>query len=815
MFARHDYCKQPRLRNDQARTPIGNPLRFLTSFASALVPRAVLWLVVGTLAVVAADRLLEVRHGLHAVYFAGTEWQGTRTSAADVDARPSTDVLKRRRPDFAEHPFSVEWRGFIVVLRGGPYTFATVSDDGSWLYVRGTLVVENPGRHGPAEARGSLVLSPGVHPIFIRYFQDGGDCAFQARWARGGDAFEPVPASAWLAEPASYERLVGRRVTDVALILVAIAWCTVVALASARWAFRAAGGHAWAWRGSVDCPLVSVLLLSALLNVWGIWWALPNTRGWAPDELVPADVLDALGRRFSHGWYGKYPPLHYAVLSVADAPMLLLSWLGLVDLHTPGSNMGLFLIGRFVSVVLGAGTVMAVYLCGRELYGPRGAVFAALTAALMVPFAYYGKVTNLEVPYLFWFAVSLLAYIRILQRHARRDYLLFAASAALAVCTKDQAYGLFVLTPLAILVARWRRRKDGGSMVHVLFDRTTMLAAGVAVGTFVVADNLLFNFSGFVEHVKVIIGPASSSYQMFPGTVTGQLRMAWFAMLELRYMFGWPLAVIVAIAVARGIGSATTTPPLRWLLLPPVSYYAAFIGVVLYFFDRFLLPIGLVLSLFAGWWLERFVAPAVPARRLRIALVSAAFAYSVIYVAMVDYALTTDSRYAVTRWMKTHASRDQVVAARGPLEYFMLADGFASASVESVEDVAVIQPAFIVLNPDQIASLPPGHPVRTLHDALLDGRAAYRLALRCRTPPLPWLGRHPDLGDTRRNPELSSLSMVNPTLEVFERTGVAASASTARHEPDATGLEAGSSVEASRRATAPNAGARRPKPTAP
>ena len=232
--------------------------------------------------------------------------------------------------------------------------------------------------------------------------------------------------------------------------------------------------------------------------------------------------------------------------------------------------------------------------------------------------------------------------------------------------------------------------------------------------------------------------------------------------------------------MARGLAGTTTSPSLRWLLVPPLSYYAAFIGVVLYFFDRFLLPIGLVLSLFAGCWLERFVAPAVTARRLRIALVSAAFAYSVIYVAMVDYALTTDSRYAVTRWMKAHAGRDQVVAARGPLEYFMLADGFASASVESVEDVAAVQPAFIVLNPDQIASLPPGHPVRTMHDALLDGRAAYRLALRYRTPSLPWPGRHPDLGDTRRQPEFSSLSMVNPTLEVFERVGVAANAFTVR-----------------------------------
>ena len=146
--------------------------------------------------------------------------------------------------------------------------------------------------------------------------------------------------------------------------------------------------------------------------------------------------------------------------------------------------------------------------------------------------------------------------------------------------------------------------------------------------------------------------------------------------------------------------------------------------------------------------------------RVRLQLIS---------VVLVNYALTTDSRYAVTRWMQEHVGRDEVVAARGPLEYFMIADGFTSVSVESVEDVAGAKPAFIVLNADQIASLPPGHAVRTMHDALLDGRAGYRLALRYRTRPLPWPGRHPDLGDTPRRPAFSSLSKVNPTLEVFER----------------------------------------------
>ena len=756
----------------------------LTSFSHTLWCTALLWLIAGTAAVFAADlladRLLDIRTGLKAIYFSAPGWQDRDASLSVVDGIPSTSALKQRRPDFADRPFSVEWRGVIVVPESATYRFATVSDDGSWLYVRGTEVVANGGVHPPVEASGSMALEAGVHPIFIRYFQARGDCSFELLWAREGRALEPVPARALLTDAVSYGRLVTHRAIGLAMIVVPIAWYLFLGAAFVTWTLAAAGRLLRLPHGGLDPALGSVLLLSVLLNAWGIWWAMPNSRGWAPDELVPSDAFKGLLQLFSHGWYDKYPPLHYAVLSAAGAPVLFLSSLGLVDLQmavpyvraTP-SYVALVLIGRLVSLALGAATVGVVYRCGLELCGRRGAAFAALTTALMVPFAYYSKMANLDVPYLFWFAVSLFAYIRIVKRHDRRDYLLFAASAALAVCTKDQAYGLYVLTAPAILVARWHRwRKVGGPVVQVLVDRTTMLAAGVAAGIFIVADNLVFNFSGFVEHVRVLVGPASSSYQMFPGTAAGQIQMAWAAMRELRYMFGWPLVTIVAVGVVRGMGGSTAGPLLRWLAVPAVSYYAVFIGVVLYFFDRFLMPIGLVLSLFAGCWLEQFLAPAVRARRVRLALVAAAFAYSVVYVAAVDYALTSDSRYAATRWMRARVGPNQVIGSLGPIEYVMLADRFAWQPIETVEDVAATQPKFIVLDTEAVARLPTFHPGRAMRAALLDGRAGYRLALRFRSPSVPLPGRHPDLGDRRRNtPQMSTLSMINPTMEIFERPG--------------------------------------------
>jgi hypothetical protein len=347
---------------------------------------------------------------------------------------------------------------------------------------------------------------------------------------------------------------------------------------------------------------------------------------------------------------------------------------------------------------------------------------------------------------------------------------LFAASAALAACTKDQAWGLYFLTPLAILAARWRLwRQGGGSLVRVVFDGTTMQAIAIGFATFVVADNLVFNFSGFVAHVKLLLG-TPAAFQEFPRTTAGQLQMAWRSIQEVHYMFGWPLTIIAAIALLRGIIGRTTTPSLRWLLVPALSYYATFLAVILFFFDRYFLPITFVLSLYVGFWLERFVAPGVRARAARVALVSAAFFYSAIYVMSVDYAMMVDSRYTVTRWLHAHARSDDVIGSLGPLEYQLIAGGFRWQSVESVDDLAGIQLAYVVLNADQMPALSPR--IQAMHESLMSGRAGYRLALKFRSPSLPLPGQHPDLGPTpRHGPEFSDLSMINPTMEVFERIG--------------------------------------------
>ena len=51
----------------------------------------------------------------------------------------------------------------------GAYTFATVSDAGSWVFVDSQLVLDNGAARAPTTKSGSTIrLSRGTHPLFVK-----------------------------------------------------------------------------------------------------------------------------------------------------------------------------------------------------------------------------------------------------------------------------------------------------------------------------------------------------------------------------------------------------------------------------------------------------------------------------------------------------------------------------------------------------------------------------------------------------------------------------------------------------------------------
>ncbi len=67
--------------------------------------------------------------------------------------------------------FEVRWTGTFNAPSSGTYTFDTASDDGSMLWIDGSLVVGNNAFQGLTTRSGSVALTAGAHTIVIGYYQ--------------------------------------------------------------------------------------------------------------------------------------------------------------------------------------------------------------------------------------------------------------------------------------------------------------------------------------------------------------------------------------------------------------------------------------------------------------------------------------------------------------------------------------------------------------------------------------------------------------------------------------------------------------------
>lgn len=72
--------------------------------------------------------------------------------------------------------------GWIHIDKKGDYTFTTITDDGSKLYIGNNQVVDNDGYHARQSKSGSIKLMPGKHSITITYFNRDGGIEFDIQY---------------------------------------------------------------------------------------------------------------------------------------------------------------------------------------------------------------------------------------------------------------------------------------------------------------------------------------------------------------------------------------------------------------------------------------------------------------------------------------------------------------------------------------------------------------------------------------------------------------------------------------------------------
>lgn len=714
------------------------------------------------------SRRLDASFGLTASYFSQANWTGR--SFAVVDRQISTDQLRSRFATFGDKPFSVRWRGFLAIPEEGRYTFSTVSDDGSSLLIDGTVVVDNGGVHGPQPQYGEVSLKSGFHLIELQYQQAGGESTLDLRWQVKDRPSTVIPTTVLLhgsVSWASYRSITFVRST---LSIVPFVWLVI-----GEWWLLARLTSRWL-RSTPMSPrhaavFFTLIASSSALNITGVWWGLPG--GWAPDELMPSQILDAISQGFSGGWHDEYPPLQYYLLAGFYTPFRVLASIANLDLTDGQPYTHLIYLNRLVCAQMGAGTLVAVYALAREIRDGLAGLIAVVITALVPIFVYYAKIANADVPYVFWSVWAMVFYARALTHDRKPDYNWFALLATLAICTKDQAYGLFILPSVHLATSRWRRTRGTRTSVwHTMFDPALFTAFAIAVAAFVLCHNLVFNWDGFVSHVALIFGRASGGYQIyqiFPASLQGQLQLLVSSFGELRWAFGLPMWIVVLVALAATSVDSVSRRRL-WLLLPALSYYVFFVAVVLYNYDRFFLPVCILLAVLVGCWMSDLIERLEASLKRTIVLLGAGVvAYTFAYAASVDMLMTYDSRYVVEEWLRLNAPNDARIGTIGL--------GMYQPRINEPQylprgyDVIAARPEFIVLNVEHVARYPPASAEAALYAKIRD-ESSYRLALLYKTSSCCWpLATQRRLTNLVEDPT-TNLDKINPQIAVYRRQDV-------------------------------------------
>jgi hypothetical protein len=654
-----------------------------------------------------------------------------------------------------------ELRGVLLPPAGDHYRFLLETRSDAEVLVDGRVVAD----HRMVSAGPSVLLDRRQHEIVLRYVEAAGTPQASVLCARAGGPFRPLPRLLVVPQRIPLREVDLRRVMTRLGMAVPILWLVIAAIGLLR-LIRP-------WRSSAARPAVALAAAAALFTA-GVWWGVPGPAGWAPDEVGPIDVRTGMQAAFAGGWASIYPPFHHAVVALLYVPFEAALGIGIGDLEDVVWSGAMLIVARALSIVMALGIVWIAHRIAFEQFGRQAGAFTAWLALSFLPLSYYAKTANLDVPYVFWLMLSLLFFARLFSASPRsRDFYLFTFFGVVAICTKDQAYGFYVLPGVYLLVAGLRGPRAGAAWLATPSRRVLGIMTCIALAAFAILHNLPFNVSGFAEHVRLIAGPGSEGYAMFPNTPGGHVRMLVASVSQLGHALSWPILGAAAIAIASAIANRAYT--VLWLLFPCVSYYLMFISVVRYHYDRFFLGIGVVLAIVAGWWIDRWLAGP-GGRTLKLAAVVVALGLALTRALALDVMMANDPRYEVEAWLRAHVAPTERVTAIGHdalLPRSSMAPWKpARLNPELLTDT---RPEFLIVNVGFAMRAEEGSPARQMFARLDGGATDYRRVGRFRglvLPPLSWERRFQDVTDD----PFTNLTKVNPTIDVYVRGDVAAGA---------------------------------------
>jgi hypothetical protein len=99
-------------------------------------------------------------------------------------------------PSIADDTFSIRWEGYLLPDYSETYTLYIGSDDGTRLYIDGTLLIDNWADQAYNQVSNTITLTAGqYYPITIEYYESSGGAEVDFYWSSTSQTYEVVPST--------------------------------------------------------------------------------------------------------------------------------------------------------------------------------------------------------------------------------------------------------------------------------------------------------------------------------------------------------------------------------------------------------------------------------------------------------------------------------------------------------------------------------------------------------------------------------------------------------------------------------------------
>ena len=340
-----------------------------------------------------------------------------------------------------------------------------------------------------------------------------------------------------------------------------------------------------------DPILLAALVLGLLLGLHGIHWG--RVESWHPDQMA----LRGLGELLHPGKFLK-PPFHtYFNFFLSYAPIKLFE--RILSLPPELTKTTILIWSRFLTVLHFLGSVVLLYLLGRQFFGRTSARVIAVLFATSAGFIAFSHFLTADIPVMFWMLVAVFFSARAMLQPAGLYYVLAGLFTGIATATKYNGLAVGISIPVAHVLSHFASDKR-----TMLFDQKLIVGViSVPLGFLLGNPYALLDYRRFVSDFvyNYVTTP------VYGGIVEGT---SYFKFLLSSFeFFGIPASIVFAGAMGFSLYWLATKGPVgkekHFLLLTYsvlIVYFLKF-GAFPRFATRFALPVfPLVLLATGPFW---------------------------------------------------------------------------------------------------------------------------------------------------------------------------------------------------------------------